>query len=216
MKRLIDILYGSWYGAVALFMAVAVVLPFVNEMLDTILPNGLILGKEWVAVVLILAFVNLLVSAVVSLIRRKRRQALMKFILVIPLLFVLMWALLMLSFGSCRMSSAPSESWTEEYVINHVPVKPEQLLFCGGIASREPVYVFEVAGEMPDFNALGFTRDATGMIDPKARYGWMFSRFRNPIALEDPIRLRTKDTKDYYWLEALESGSRTFVIYHSL
>lgn len=216
MKRLIDILYGSWYGAVALFMAVAVVLPFVNEMLDTILPNGLILGKEWVAVVLILAFVNLLVSAVVSLIRRKRRQALMKFILVIPLLFVLMWALLMLSFGSCRMSSAPSESWTEEYVINHVPVKPEQLLFCGGIASREPVYMFEVSGERPDFDALGFTGDPAGHADPKAEYAWIFARFRNPIALADPVRLRTKNTKDGYWLEALESGGRTFVINHSL
>jgi len=73
-----------------------------------------------------------------------------------------------------------------------------------------------VLGPRLTFDADGFVEDTTRASNSKIRYGKMFSRFRDPIVLADPIRLRTKNTDDGYWLDVLESGSRMFVIYVNL
>jgi len=145
-KRLFEGLYGNWYGASVLFLVLAIILPFVCPCLDAILPNGLILGKDRAAILLVLAFGNLLISVIVSALRRNWRQALGKFLLMIPQFFVLVFSGVMLCCSPCRKPSAPSSSWTSEHILAHMQVKPEQLVFRGGVESREPIVVFEVLG----------------------------------------------------------------------
>lgn len=215
--RVCNMLYGRWYVAPILFVLVAGTLPFLLGGLDAALPNRIVIGKDWSVIVLFAALANLVISAIVAAFRRMWKSFILRLVLLVPAFVVSIFVAFMLVCVPTRMRSSPSDGWVEEKVVKYLPVAGNQLSFCGGINAREFMMVFKVSGESPDWDSLRFDSYEEPSSVVKERYGALFSRFRDPQVLVDPVRMRTLcHSDDGSVINVLESAGRSYVIYRRL
>ena len=144
MKKKVMVLgrfvYGTWYGAMVVFVAVTVLLhglQLANSGFGDIIswPKGIHFCMMFIALA------NLGAAMLFSLLRRRFRRGLAQFLLCGVAFF---GYVVMSFFVYCvptRTSSAPDEEWVETTIC----APRDKLTFLGGISMREGVDVFAVA-----------------------------------------------------------------------
>lgn len=213
---MLHFIYGTWYGATVLFLAVAVLFVFLPFWIDSLLPNSIIISKDCYALIVLVLFINILVSAIVSLFKRAWRQFVIKLLLIFPGIAVYLFFEVLMICQPTRMASSPKETWIETQILQRLPVEREQIKFCGGIDSREPIVVFEVLGQHHDLDRVLVPEEAAQVKLPKAYFDRLFARFREPITLAGPIRLRTCYMNGTHIINILEVDGRCFIICNRL
>ena len=152
-RKAVGVLYDTWCGAFALFVAMGVVL-FAMQMLNSVLSDLVAWPKSIHMGLLFVLWVNVGVAMVVSLFRRKFRQAAIQLVLAVVGFFVYVSAAFCSYCVPTRMTTSPGEEWIQERICRITDIKRSQLVFLGGIDMREEVVVFEVLGELPSSNCF--------------------------------------------------------------
>ena len=136
--------YGTWYGAMVVFVAVTVLLhglQLANSGCGDIIswPKGIHFCMMFIALA------NLGAAMLFSLLRRRFRRGLAQFLLCGVAFF---GYVVMSFFVYCvptRTSSEPDEEWVESTICATTAIPRDKLTFLGGISMREGVDVFAVA-----------------------------------------------------------------------
>ena len=148
MKKKVMVLgrfvYGTWYGAMVVFVAVTVLLhglQLANSGFGDIIswPKGIHICMMFIALA------NLGAAMLFSLLRRRFRRGLAQFLLCGVAFF---GYVVMSFFVYCvptRTSSEPDEEWVESTICATTAIPRDKLTFLGGISMREGVDVFAVA-----------------------------------------------------------------------
>ena len=217
-RKAVGVIYDTWWGAFALFVATGVVL-FALQMLNGMLSDLVAWPKNIHLGLLFALWVNVGVAMVVSLFRRRSGRAAGQLALVVVAFFVYVFAALFSYCVPTRMTSAPCEEWIQERICKPTHIERSQLVFLGGIDTREWVVVFEVIGELPPSECFtpgsGF-----GNVD-KARAGDNFRALMKAIrvAVELPEEFDVSsyyDEKNFGILQKLSAGGKTYLVYNRL
>ncbi len=148
MKKKVMVLgrfvYGTWYGAMVVFVAVAALLhglQLANSGFGDIIswPKGIHICMMFIALA------NLGAAMLFSLLRRRFRRGLAQFLLCGVAFF---GYVVMSFFVYCvptRTSSEPDEEWVESTICAATAIPRDKLTFLGGISAREGINVFAVA-----------------------------------------------------------------------
>ena len=123
--------YGTWHGAVVVFVAVVAVLcglQFANYGLGDIVPWP----KEAHLAIMLAAVANIGVAMIVSLCRRKWARAFGELALCIVAYACFAFVGFISYCVPTRMSTPPSREWTEANICQHTAIAFENLAFLGG------------------------------------------------------------------------------------
>jgi len=143
MMAAVRFVYGTWYGAVVAFVAVAAVLcglQFANYGLGDIVPWP----KDAHLAIMLAAVANIGVAMIVSLCRRKWARAFGQLTLAAFAYICLAFVGFISYCVPTRMSTPLSREWTEANICQHTAIAFENLAFLGGVSQREDIVVFEV------------------------------------------------------------------------
>ena len=137
-------MYGTWYGAVVVYVAVVVALfglQFANCCMGDLVPWP----KGIHFLVMLAAVANIGVAVIVSCCRSKRERAIGQLLLcVVAFAGCLIVALVSYCIPT-RSAVPPCREWTEEAICRPSAIAYDNLAFLGGISTRENVEVFAVA-----------------------------------------------------------------------
>ena len=164
-------------------------------------------------------WVNVGVAMVVSLLRRKFRQSAIQLALGVVCFFIYAVAIVFSWCVPTRMATSPGEGLIQECICKPTHIERSQLVFLGGIDTREWVVVFEVIGELPPSEC--FTPGSGyGNVD-KARAGDNFRALMKAIrvAVELPEEFDVSsyhDEKNFGILQKLSAGGKTYLVYKRL
>ena len=217
-RKAVSVIYDTWWGAFALFVAMGVVL-FALQLLNGMLSDLVAWPKNIHLGLLFALWVNVGVAMVVSLLRRQFRQAAIQLALGVVCFFVYAVALLFTCSVPTRMATSPGEGLIQECICKPTHIERSQLVFLGGIDTREWVVVFEVIGELPPSEC--FTPGSGyGNVD-KARAGDNFRALMKAIrvAVELPEEFDVSsyhDEKNFGILQKLSAGGKTYLVYKRL
>ena len=215
-RRAVDVVYDTWWGAFALFVAMGVAL-YALQMLNGGLSDLVAWPKHVHIGLLLVLWVNVGVAMAVSLFRRKFGRAGGQLALAIVGFFVYMVAAFFSYCVPTRMTASPGEEWIQERICRPAHVERSQLVFLGGISMREVVVVFEVVGESPSSECF---RPGSGWANvDKARFGNRFRRLmemsRVAVELPEEFDLSHCD-EEYGILHKLSAGGKTYLVYERL
>lgn len=136
--------YGTWYGAMVVFVAVTVLLhglQLANSGFGDIIswPKGIHI------ILMLIALVNLGGAMLFSLSRRSFRRGFVLFLLCGVAFFGFVTMSFIVYCVPTRTSSAPDEEWVESTICATTAIPRDKLTFLGGISAREGINVFAVA-----------------------------------------------------------------------
>ena len=145
MMALGRFMYGTWYGAVIVFVVVSAVLcglQFLNYCMGDFIPWP----KNWHYTLMFLAVGNIGVAMVVSIIRRRWGRTVGQLALV-AVSFVCHGIVCFFSYclpTRMRMTTPPGREWMMSTICQPTSIACDSLTFLGGISQREFVTVFSV------------------------------------------------------------------------
>lgn len=152
------------------------------------------------------------------LLRRGTRRAAAGGCLVVPVVFA---AFVFAGFVACCVPRAtriaPDEEWIQSVILSSVPVARTNLVFIGGVSSREPIRYFAVKGELPEL--VGFSREAgfRGRSIESLRHG--ARRFGIPFEAADDGEVLTKfvrTARSIGTLTVVKDAAGATVVYQSM
>ena len=137
-------MYCTWYGAAVVFVAVAAVLcvlQFANCCMGDLVPWP----KDVHLLIMFATVANIGVAMIVSCCRSKRERAIGQLLLcVVAFAGCLIVALVSYCIPT-RSAVPPCREWTEEAICRPSAIEFDNLVFLGGIWTREHVEVFAVS-----------------------------------------------------------------------
>ena len=144
MKAVGRFVYGNWYGAVVVFVAVTAVLcglQFANCYMGDLVPWP----KDIHILIMLATVANIGVAMIVSLCRRKWGRAIGLLVLCAVAYVCFAFVAFISYCVPTRMAMPPSREWTEATICQPSAIEYDNLTFLGGISTRETVAVFAVA-----------------------------------------------------------------------
>lgn len=216
LRKGIGILYGTWWGAFAFFVAVAVALDAL-QMLSSGLADLVPWPKGVHICILLVLWANVAVASIVSACRREFNRAAGQVGLAVVGFFVFAIAAFFCYCVPTRMTTSPVEEWIQEYICKPARVERSQLVFLGGISCREPEVVFEVLGEFHPGDSF-VPAVAFGGVD-KASMGNGFRHLVKMcrIAVELPEEFDVYDCHEVLGsLRVFSAGGKTYLVYRGL
>ena len=142
MKKKVMVLgrfvYGTWYGAMVVFVAVAALL-FGLQLANSGFHDIIAWPKGIHICMMFIALANLGAAMLFSLLRRRFRRGLAQFLLCGVAFF---GYVVMSFFVYCvptRTSLAPDEEWVESTICAATAIPRDKLTFLGGISAREGI-----------------------------------------------------------------------------
>ena len=136
-------MYGTWYGAMVLYVAVAALL-FGLQLANSCFGDIIAWPKGLHIILMLIALANIGGAMLFSLSRRRFRRGVVQFLLC----GVAFFGFVFMSFVYCvptRMASAPDDEWVESTICAATAIPRDRLTFLGGISMRENIEVFAVA-----------------------------------------------------------------------
>ena len=219
-RKSVGVVYDTWWGAFALFVATGVVL-FALQMLNGMLSDLVAWPKNIHLGLLFALWVNVGVAMVVSLFRRRFGRAAGQLALVVVAFFVYVFAALFSYCVPTRMTSAPCEEWIQERICKPTHIERSQLVFLGGIDMREEVVVFELIGELQDPECFvpgyawgGGSSDMTKIGDHFRR---LMKMGRVAVELPEEFDVSYFRRDGYYSiLHKISAGGKTYLVFERL
>lgn len=148
MKKKVMVLgrfvYGTWYGAMVVFVAVAALL-FGLQLANSGFHDIIAWPKGIHIILMLIALVNLGGAMLFSLSRRSFRRGFVQFLLCGVAFFGFVTMSFIVYCVPTRTSSTPDEEWVESTICATTAIPRDKLTFLGGISMRECVDVFAVA-----------------------------------------------------------------------
>ena len=202
--------YGTWYGAMVVFVAVTVLLhglQLANSGFGDIIswPKGIHI------ILMLIALVNLGGAMLFSLSRRSFRRGLAQFLLCGVAFF---GYVVMSFFVYCvptRTSSAPDEEWVESTICATTAIPRDKLTFLGGISMREGVDVFAVAdaelGKFRPGSPWGAGNDSEAI----NHYRSIMKYAHIDVTLPDDARILRCDGNSEYIISIVEANGNRYL-----
>ena len=136
--------YGTWYCAMVVFVAVAALL-FGLQLANSGFHDIIAWPKGIHIILMLIALVNLGGAMLFSLSRRSFRRGFVQFLLCGVAFFGFVTMSFIVYCVPTRTSSAPDEEWVESTICATTAIPRDKLTFLGGISAREGINVFAVA-----------------------------------------------------------------------
>ena len=218
-RKTVGIIYDTWWGAFALFVATGVVL-FVLQMLNGVF-SDLVAWPKGIHILLLFAlWVNIVVAMIVS-IRRKAGRAAEQLAFAIVGFFIYVFAAFISYCVPTRMASAPGEEWIQESICKPTHIDRSQLVFLGGISMREMVVVFEVVGELPALECFtpgsAWGGGSSNMAKIGDHFRCLMKMGRVAVELPDEFDISCFRSNGYYSiLHKISAGGKTYLVFERL
>jgi len=209
-------MYGNWYGAVVVFVAVAsvlCVLQFANSCVGDFLPWP----KDVHILIMFATVANIGVAMIVSLCRRKWGRAIGLLVLCAAAYVCFAFVAFISYCVPTRMTMPPSREWTEATICQPSAIEYDNLTFLGGISTRETVAVFAVADTTLDKSRFVAGSPWTDKVGDKA-----FACYRRIMAFcRIDVSLPSDATLSYCGgregnITLIEANCKTYLIYQRL
>ena len=216
MIAAVRFVYGTWYGAVVAFVAVAAVLcglQFANYGLGDIVPWP----KDAHLAIMLAAVANIGVAMIVSLCRRKWARAFGQLALGVVAYICLAFVGFISYCVPTRMSMPPSREWTAATICQPSAIEYDNLTFLGGISTRETVAVFAVADTPLDKSRFVDGSPWTDEVGDKAlaSYRRIMAFCRIDVPLPDDAALSYCDGREGN-ITIIETNGKTYLVYERL
>ena len=211
--------YDTWYGAVALFLAVSAALfglQVVNEHLGDVVPWP----KDAHVLVMIGLALNIGVAAIVSaFVRRKLARA---FELLAMMCAALAGSILVGVVVCClptRMTTPPCDEWVDKTICSKTGIGKERLQFLGGISARESTVVYEVSDGAIDCTKFSpgspWTSDSDDSKDANAIYPLILKRCHIDVPLPDNAAFYHCDCTNGF-ITIIKASDKGYLVYQRL
>ena len=209
-------MYGNWYGAVVVFVAVAVVLcglQFANCCMGDLVPWP----KDVHLLIMFATVANIGVAMIVSLCRRKWGRAIGLLLLCVVTYVCLAFVAFISHSVPTRMVMPPSREWTEAAICQPSAIEYDNLTFLGGISTRETVAVFAVADTPLDKSRFVEGSPWTEEVGDKAlaSYRRIIAFCCIDVPLPDTAALSHCDGKASK-ITIIEAHGKTYLVYQRL
>ena len=216
MKAVGRFMYGNWYGAVVVFVAVTsvlCVLQFANSCVGDFLPWP----KDVHILIMFATVANIGVAMIVSLCRRKWGRAIGLLVLCVAAYVGFAFVAFISYCVPTRMVMPPSREWTDATICQPSAIEYDNLTFLGGISTRETVAVFAVADTPLDKSRFVAGSPWTDEVGDKAlsSYRRIMAFCRIDILLPDDAALSHCDGRDGY-ITLIEANGKTYLVYQRL
>ena len=216
MKAVARFMYGNWYGAVVVFVAVAsvlCVLQFANSCVGDFLPWP----KDVHILIMFATVANIGVAMIVSLCRRKWGRAIGLLLLCVVTYVCCAFVAFISYCVPTRMATPPSREWTEATICQPSAIEYDNLTFLGGISTRETVAVFAVADTPLDKSRFVEGSPWTDLVGDKAlaSYRRIMAFCRIDVPLPGTAALSHCDGRDGY-ITLIEANCKTYLVYQRL
>ena len=216
MKAVTRFMYGNWYGAVVVFVAVAsvlCVLQFANSCVGDFLPWP----KDVHILIMFATVANIGVAMIVSLCRRKWGRAIGLLVLCAAAYVGFAFVAFISYCVPTRMAMPPSRGWTEVAICQPSAIEYDNLTFLGGISTRETVAVFAVADTPLDKSRFVEGSPWTDLVGDKAlaSYRRIMAFCRIDVPLPSTAALSHCDGRDGY-ITLIEANCKTYLVYQRL
>ena len=209
-------MYGNWYGAVVVFVAVAAVLcglQFANCCMEDLVPWP----KDIHILIMFATVANIGVAMIVSLCRRKWGRAIGLLVLCVVTYVCFAFVALISYCAPTRMVTPPSREWTEATICQPSAIEYDNLTFLGGISTRETVAVFAVADTPLDKSRFVEGSPWTDEVGDKAlaSYRRIMAFCRIDVPLPDTAALSHCDGREGN-ITIIEANGKTYLVYERL
>ena len=216
MMAVARFMYGNWYGAVVVFVAVAsvlCVLQFANSCVGDFLPWP----KDVHILIMFATVANIGVAMIVSLCRCKWGRAIGLLVLCAAACVCFAFVAFISYCVPTRMATPPIREWTEATICQPSAIEYDNLTFLGGISMRETVAMFAVGDAPIDKSRFVAGSPWTDEVGDKAlaSYRRVMAFCRIDILLPDDAALSHCDGRDGY-ITLIEANGKTYLVYQRL
>ena len=216
MMAVARFMYGNWYGAVVVFVAVAAVLcglQFANCYMGDLVPWP----KDIHILIMFATVANIGVAMIVSLCRRKWGRAIGLLVLCVAAYVGFAFVAFISYCVPTRMVMPPSREWTDATICQPSAIEYDNLTFLGGISMRETVAMFAVGDAPIDKSRFVAGSPWTDEVGDKAlaSYRRVMAFCRIDILLPDDAALSHCDGRDGY-ITLIKANGKTYLVYQRL
>ena len=216
MMALGRFMYGTWYGAMVVYAAVAVLLlglQLANSGFGDIIawPKGLHI------ILMLIVLANLGGAMLFSLSRRRFRRGVVQFLLCGVAFFGCIFLGFIIYCIPTRMVTPPSDELVDTIFCESTHIAKEKLVFLGGLSAREPVIVYEVAETPIDEGRFFSGSPWTGEVGAKAvaHYRHIMEFCRIGVSLPDDAALSFCNVGQGD-VTLIKAGAKRYLVYERL
>ena len=207
-------MYGTWYGAMAVFAVVTFVLCGL-QLVNSDFEDVVAWPTQILHVLMLIALVNVGTAMLFSLSRCKWGRGCGQFLLccVAFFCFIIYSLPRSMTAESSDKWSVPSDKWVESTICTPTAITRDKLSFLGGTSQRETIAVFAISDVELDKGRFssGSPRNLGGADKAINHYRRIMKRSHIDVALPDDARIVHCNSSTSYLISIVEANGRRYL-----